>query len=94
MNQHTKGPWVLCIGVNQSLEIRSADKSQLIAVIPVTGVDASANARLVMAAPNLLLACQGAITALLFRPHVDVEIAIDYLKEVLAQAQDGEAPRG
>jgi hypothetical protein len=45
------------------------------------------DARLIAAAPELKIACEGALAALLLYPHVDKLRAIDYLREILAKVE-------
>lgn len=53
----------------------------------VNSSTAASNGHLIAAAPELLIACEGALAALIFDPHVSKSQAIVYLKEVISRAK-------
>lgn len=91
--KHTPGPWVFiawddnnAVDLDLAVYVDHGDR-KTVAYIPDSFENsvAKANGRLIAAAPELKIACEGALSALLLGEHVDKQQAIDYLKEVLAK---------
>jgi hypothetical protein len=95
--KHTTGPWRY---ETETQTVRTVPGNHCVVSIREFTDDGATDAylipngperlgRLIAAAPELLVACEGALAALLFAPHVDKQQAVDYLREVLAKV-DGE----
>jgi hypothetical protein len=102
MTKHTPGPWKVfgpkqvvdkdSITMDCAIEYGDGGPGTIIAeCFGRSGEknfhDSLANARLMASAPELLIACEGALSALLLSPHVDKQQAIDYLIEVISIAK-------
>lgn len=93
-NKFSSGPWIGTSTVGSDGDICMfiiESKDRYIADVHVHNTgdekEAKANANLIAAAPELLLACEGALNALRLAPHVDKQQAIDYLIEVIKKAK-------
>ncbi len=88
----TPGPWEIVEDGENSAYIRRRIKTIWDhEASPVAWeVNNEADAHLISAAPELKLACEGALAALLLGPNVDKQQAIDYLREALAKARGEE----
>ena len=89
MSKHTRGPWKLVKNVTTGqfvpeYKVRTEDDGMICEVGPNAQ---TANGHLIAAAPELLIACEGALVALTLGSHVDQTQAIEYLKEVIAKAE-------
>lgn len=85
MNKFTRGPWTV-----DNCHVYGDGR-----VVAYTGGlfgapegMAQANAKLISAVPDLHLACEGALVALLLGDHVDKNQVIKHLREVLAKVEN------
>lgn len=89
MSKHTPGPWRL----GSSARIIMAGMGRRIASVPMYGGNESetdenaANALLIAAAPDLLLACKAALAKLNHAPLDKISVAADMLRAAIAKAE-------
>lgn len=89
--KHTPGPWKI---IDHDMDyIAVTDEEQMFGICELREASNEnrsamiANANLIVVAPEMFLACQGALVALKLGEHVDKNQAIEYLEEVLSKVR-------